>query len=190
MFSVMAQPMRSEIIALASSASGIRCPDRRRSLSLADSRRTGSLSADPTAGASTYFLDINGVAYGTGSNFAACLGNGSNTASFSSPVAVASLSAFVQLIASGTTGTSVYGVTVDGDLMSFGYNANGNLGVGDQVNRSSPVAVLGGHRLNILPRVTTTTLSNGTPGTNYTLAMGDTFVKLGLWPWALTEPTR
>lgn len=62
-------------------------------------------------------------------------------------VSVVDINAWDQIKAgkgSGTTGGSGYLLNANGDLYSLGANANGQLGHGDVVPKSSPVAVLGG----------------------------------------------
>lgn len=98
------------------------------------------------SGPSFIGLDTSGNAYGWGSNLAGQLGVGDRS-SRSSPVAVLGGFKFTQIFAPNPNGggtASVYATTSDGTLYAWGENDAAQLGVGDLVNRSSPVAVLGG----------------------------------------------
>lgn len=89
-------------------------------------------------------LDTSGNAYAWGANDQGQLGVGDTTAR-SSPVAVVGGLKFSKIFTEETSNSAtVFGMTSDGTLYAWGYNNNGQLGVGDQVSRSSPVAVLGG----------------------------------------------
>jgi alpha-tubulin suppressor-like RCC1 family protein len=94
----------------------------------------------------TIGLDQSGKAYGWGSNTNGELGNGA-TAFQSSPVAVLGGLTFSKVSVYGLMSTvrgSICGITPSGVAYAWGYNGNGNLGVGDITPRSSPVAILGG----------------------------------------------
>lgn len=94
-------------------------------------------------------LTPQGVAYSWGSNRQGALGNGTTVglnAGTSSPVAVLGGLSFKQVVAqnTGLSGGFCFGLTPSGAAYAWGDNAYGQLGVGDTVARSSPVAVLGG----------------------------------------------
>ncbi len=100
--------------------------------------------ASEAAAQSTVELDINGAAWAWGINSAGQLGLG-DVLPRSSPVAVLGNLKFTSLIRGATTnsGASIYGLTPSGQLYAWGANANGQLGLGDVIPRSSPIAVLG-----------------------------------------------
>jgi len=102
---------------------------------------TGSISA-----ASVMGLTSSGAAYGWGYNADGRLGVGDTTPR-SSPVAVLGGLSFTDIYAGGfnaSTGGNFYLQTTDGTIYSIGNNLSGELGVGDNNARSSPVAVVGG----------------------------------------------
>lgn len=86
-------------------------------------------------------LKNDGTAYSWGDNTKGQLGLGDVVAR-SSPVAVVGGFIFTRLIAHPKS-QSVFGITSAGVLYGWGANDQGQLGVGDTVARSSPVAVLG-----------------------------------------------
>lgn len=92
---------------------------------------------------STIGITESGLAYGWGSNPDGELGVGDTTPR-SSPVAVLGGLTFSDIFSLPGTDNSFFGLTDAGVLYAWGSNANGELGVGDVVPRSSPVAVLGG----------------------------------------------
>lgn len=96
------------------------------------------------AGKTAYGLLTDGTPYAWGQNVQGQLGVGDNTAR-SSPVAILGSLKLTKIAScSGFTGTSMVGLTTAGALYAWGANDQGQLGVGDIVARSSPVAVLGG----------------------------------------------
>lgn len=99
-----------------------------------------ALAADGTAQFAVG-LNTDGNIYGWGSNAKGSLGQG-NTTNRSSPGAVVGGLTWQQVIT--TLNGGVLGVTTAGVAYGWGSNANGQLGVGNTVARSSPVAVLGG----------------------------------------------
>lgn len=109
----------------------------------------GSITfADVRGGANStrYFfagLKTDGTLVAWGNNARGQLGVG-DTSSRSSPVAVVGVSglAFKSIVTHAKTET-VMGLTTAGAAWAWGENVNGQLGVGDVVARSSPVAVLG-----------------------------------------------
>lgn len=91
-------------------------------------------------------LTEDGVLYAWGGNDGGSLGVG-DSISRSSPVAVLGDLVFKKVqaqLCQNTNGTHVHGLTPDGTLYSWGRNLRGELGLGDNTPRSSPVAVLGG----------------------------------------------
>lgn len=94
-------------------------------------------------GASSYGIDYTGTLYSWGENIVGQLGSGT-LSDRSSPVAV--LGGLTWRAVAGGGGGHVVGLTTDGDVYAWGYNGNGQLGVGDVTNRSSPVLVLGGRK--------------------------------------------
>ncbi len=98
-------------------------------------------------GKSALAISSTGAAYTWGINTNGQLGVGDVT-SRSSPVAVLGGLTFVDVFTSTTNSYSMFGITSDGTLYSWGDNSNGQLGVGDVTPRSSPVAVLGGLRFS------------------------------------------
>ena len=102
---------------------------------------------------STVGLTESGVAYAWGSNADGELGVG-NVVSRSSPVAVLGGLTFSNIFSLLTgAGNSFFGLTDDGVLYAWGYNIHGQLGLGDVVPRSSPVAVLGGLKFSKIARL-------------------------------------
>lgn len=91
-----------------------------------------------------FFVGLNtaGAAYAWGANTNSNLGVGDQTPR-SSPVAVLGGLTFDRLVTHEKSET-VMAFDTSGSLYAWGDNTNGQLGVGDTVNRSSPVAVLGG----------------------------------------------
>ena len=117
-------------------------------------------------------ITSDGTLYSWGLNANGQLGLG-DVAGRSSPVAVLGGLKFVDVaFADGATDQySVYASTVDGLLYSWGANANGTLGLGDVVPRSSPVAVLGAFAPNVTEKVTIVDLEV-VAGTSYTVVTG------------------
>ncbi len=92
-------------------------------------------------------LTPSGQLYAWGANSRGELGVGDTTAR-SSPVAVVGGITFMKISTAinslGASQPHVFGLATDGTLYAWGDNVNGQLGLGDVVGRSSPVAVLGG----------------------------------------------
>jgi alpha-tubulin suppressor-like RCC1 family protein len=82
-----------------------------------------------------------GIAYSWGINFAGCLGDGTSIARSSPVTVVGGITNWSQVSAGGY---HILGVTADGIAYAWGAGGNGTLGVGANVNRSSPVTVVGG----------------------------------------------
>jgi alpha-tubulin suppressor-like RCC1 family protein len=70
-------------------------------------------------------------------------GHNADSESTSSPVAVVGSARFSKIIDGSFGDNTVMALTPDGNLWAWGNNPNGELGVGDTVNRSSPTLVLG-----------------------------------------------
>lgn len=98
--------------------------------------------ANMATGSCVYALQSDGTLYAWGQNDFGELGVG-DVAVRSSPVAVLGGLKFKKIISFPST-EFVFGITLDGDMYAWGANSFGQLGVGDTVSRSSPVAVLGG----------------------------------------------
>lgn len=106
----------------------------------------GSMSANPY---NTWCaLDTAGLAWAWGNNTSGACGTGVSgvaVGAYSSPVAVAGGVKFskVYSMSSGTNSgnQSFFGIDVNGQVFSWGDNADGILGVGDLVDRSSPTLV-------------------------------------------------
>jgi alpha-tubulin suppressor-like RCC1 family protein len=88
-------------------------------------------------------LTPNGSLYSWGTNQSGQLGLG-DTTNRSSPILVLGGLKFAHVAASTDSNGFALGITTSGDLYAWGGNDFGQLGVGDQIARSSPVAVLGG----------------------------------------------
>jgi alpha-tubulin suppressor-like RCC1 family protein len=108
---------------------------------------TFTFQAVHTAMKSMIGLTTNGLAYAWGRNSQGELGDNTTVAK-SSPVAVVGGNVFQKLFTLPSNdlilAPSMFGLTPAGALYAWGYNVNGQLGLGDVVSRSSPVAVLGG----------------------------------------------
>lgn len=94
-------------------------------------------------GASAMGITVDGKAYAWGKNASGQLGLG-DIVFRSSPVAVLGGLTWRSVGLSDSDPTSAFGITTGGVGYAWGLNTNGQLGLGDTVNRSSPVAVLGG----------------------------------------------
>lgn len=97
---------------------------------------------DGSGNAHTYFIDTSGFPYACGFNGNGQLGVGDVTPR-SSPVAVLGVNSFSKVECDNNAAAMF--LTSTGLAYALGLNTNGNLGVGDVVPRSSPVAVLGGN---------------------------------------------
>lgn len=96
------------------------------------------------SGADNYYVGLTtaGAAYAWGTNTNGQLGVG-DVNGRSSPVAVLGGLTFSRIFLH-PKGDCIYGMTSAGTLYAWGANASGQLGVGDLIPRSSPVAVVGG----------------------------------------------
>lgn len=89
-------------------------------------------------------LSTTGALYGWGNNVSYNLGNGDANAR-SSPVAVLGGLTFMDVGGGQVSGRYFYaGLNQSGAAYAWGSNVKGQLGTGDTVGRSSPVAVVGG----------------------------------------------
>jgi len=88
--------------------------------------------------ATTVAIKTDGTLWSWGSGMLGGLGLG-NTTSYSSPKQVGALTNWLK-ISVGINGSSL-AIKTDGTLWSWGQNTSGQLGLGDTVNRSSPVQV-------------------------------------------------
>lgn len=88
-------------------------------------------------------ITADGTPYAWGANTNGNLGLGDRTTR-SSPVQVLGGLKFKQIQAAAGNGKCTFGLTTAGQLYAWGDNTTGNLGLGDTVPRSSPVAVVGG----------------------------------------------
>lgn len=130
-----------------------------------------SIPQDNTGGGYVFGLTKDGVAYGWGKNSIGHLGVGDLVAR-SSPVAVLGSLIFDYIFIGGNNSNK--GITRDGTVYAWGYNGNGELGVGDTTHRSSPVAVLGAFGINQVAPLVDIEISV-TPATTYdvVLAQGE-----------------
>ena len=92
-------------------------------------------------GSENWFLAIktNGTLWAWGENSEGQLGLGDIISRFSSPVQVGSDTNW-SYVDAGNYGSAL-AIKTDGTLWTWGYNGDGNLGLGDTTNRSSPVQV-------------------------------------------------
>ena len=87
------------------------------------------------------FLTTKGEIYGVGYNGQGALGNG-NTACQYLPVRCGYLSNVQKVMLSGLP-YSAYAIDAEGQLWSWGWNAYGQLGLGDTTQRTAPIQVSG-----------------------------------------------
>jgi alpha-tubulin suppressor-like RCC1 family protein len=88
-------------------------------------------------------IDINGNLYTWGSNSTGQIGYGVIAASYSTPqkIATAIGNVFWKQLVTNTDGTWTAGITTTGALYTWGNNANGQLGDGTIIGKSSPVKI-------------------------------------------------
>lgn len=91
-----------------------------------------------SSGYACFAIKTDGTLWSWGKNTAGQLGV-NNTANSSSPVQVGALTTWYQV--SGSGDFFCLAIKTDGTLWAWGSNNNGQLGLGDIVNRSSPVQV-------------------------------------------------
>ena len=104
--------------------------------------QVGSISnfTDAAVGnGSVYGITADGKLYAWGEGTNGALGHG-NVTSYSVPTQVGALTDWARIYAE-QRGTHAYAIKTDGTLWAWGQNANGALGLGDVVSRSSPVQV-------------------------------------------------
>jgi alpha-tubulin suppressor-like RCC1 family protein len=96
-----------------------------------------------TAG-TTIAIRTDGLLFAWGNNQFGLLGDGT-TINKSSPVQIGTSTwSFVSIGAVNNASTTVFAIRSDKTLWAWGLNAVGQLGLGDAINRSSPVQVSGG----------------------------------------------
>lgn len=91
-------------------------------------------------------IDSAGAGYAWGANAQGQLGDGT-TAAKSSPVAIAGGKVWKSIsVGNGLSGDYMLGIDSNDDGYAWGDNFDGQLGVGDTVNRSTPVIIPGGRK--------------------------------------------
>ncbi len=90
-------------------------------------------------GYSSYARTINGEVYAWGDNSYGQLGIG-NTENQSSPVKIESLSNVDEIYYDGSC-CSVYAKMTNGEVYAWGYNSDGQLGIGNTEDQSRPVKI-------------------------------------------------
>lgn len=85
-------------------------------------------------------IKTNGTLWGWGFNTSGQLGNGNTTNQYS-PVQIGSLTNWAKIVGGGGYSNFFAGIKTDGTLWMWGQNNNGQLGLGNTTNRSSPVQV-------------------------------------------------
>lgn len=91
----------------------------------------------------SYFLINDGTVYSCGSDTYEQLGQGAAPADPLTPTLIAGLTNVASIAASNNQRPHVLAVHSDGTLSAWGHNAQGQLGLGDLVNRDTPQAVAG-----------------------------------------------
>jgi len=94
-------------------------------------------------GSNVYGLTPGGKLYAWGANSNGSLGIG-NSVPQSSPVAVLGGLTFSNMGVGSASGDSAFAMTGTGQVYAWGANVFGQLGIGNILNQSSPVAVVGG----------------------------------------------
>lgn len=97
----------------------------------------------------SYAIRSDGTLWSWGGNSSGQLGNGvANATKVSTPIKVGTLTTWVDVKAAGAT---VFAKKNDGTYWCWGYNAEGELGLGDVAGRSTPVQFPGTDWIQILP---------------------------------------
>lgn len=119
-------------------------------------------------GQARFAMEIaGGTIYCWGTNTQGLLGNNAIT-SLSVADAVVSLQSFVEIQADGGQVGCVLAVSKDGQVYAWGANPNGQLGDNSVAAKSTPVLVLGGHRIQQDPAIPKI-LVDVTPGQTYSI---------------------
>ena len=128
--------------------------------------------AGPSSTEDAHMLGITtaGVLYAWGNNANGQLGVG-NVVARSSPVAVTGVSGIVFKACSVSADHSL-AIASDGTLYAWGANTHGQLGVGDQVPRSSPIAVLGSTKFVACAAGAAISIAISTTGAAYCFGRG------------------
>jgi alpha-tubulin suppressor-like RCC1 family protein len=113
----------------------------RFNLAQIDSKDTDWKALNSIGGSNSATLVIkqNGTLWGWGGNYGGQLGNG-NSNSISTPSQIGNLTDW-SVIGHTQCGTHVLAIKTDETLWGWGNNSSGSLGLGDVVNRSSPVQI-------------------------------------------------
>lgn len=98
---------------------------------------------------SSYAIKNDGTLWAWGPNADGQIGNGTaNATKYSTPVQVGGLTTWVDI---KTAGSTAFAKKLDGTFWCWGYNSEGELGLGDTTGRSSPVQLPGTDWSTILP---------------------------------------
>ena len=129
--------------------------------------------------------------FGGGTRSAGSLGI-NDTTSRQTPVQVFGISSSAVAIATGSLMYSTAIILADGTLRTFGYNANGSLGINDTVSRLTPVAVFGALGAPTYPTyVTAQALSLGLSAPTFQLDLStDKARKLSTTTWTTGSDSR
>ena len=119
-------------------------------------------------GASAFFLTSAGTAYATGLNNYGQLGIGTTVNNTTPSLISGSITGIVSITMNDAAGMATFLRTSGGQIYSAGYNAAGQLGLGDLVNRTSFTLV---SSLSNVANVVATYCSNGTTANGHTLAL-------------------
>lgn len=119
----------------------VKAPSFSESDAVAGGNSASALHADP---GSRHMIDAFGNMYAWGTQANGQLGDGSVTTRTSPVLTLGGFSFTDVVAATPALGGQVLGLSTNGSLYAWGANANGQLGLGDVVPRSSPVIVLGG----------------------------------------------